>query len=173
MQEILDFWFNRLSEEDWYARSDALDEEIRTRFGAVHGQVVTGETAHWRDMPEGRLAEVIVLDQFSRNMFRNQARAFALDCMALALSQEAIRNGADRRLDGAKRAFLYMPFMHSESRLIHEQAVVLFRDLPNLEYEMKHKAIIDRFGRYPYRNAVLSRASTPEEIEWMKTNTSF
>lgn len=173
MNDILDFWFQDLRPEDWYARSDALDARIRAKFAVTYDRVLAGETAHWRDTPEGRLAEIIVLDQFSRNMFRDQARAFAADPMALALAQEAIRCGADRRLDVTRRAFLYMPFMHSESRRMHEQAMALFKDLPNLEYEIRHKAIIDRFGRYPHRNAALSRESTAEELEWMASNPGF
>jgi uncharacterized protein (DUF924 family) len=89
------------------------------------------------------------------------------------LSQEAVRSGADRKLDDTRRAFFYMPFMHSESRRIHEQAMLLFKDLPNLEHEIRHKAIIDRFGRYPHRNAALSRVSTAEELEWMASNPGF
>jgi uncharacterized protein (DUF924 family) len=143
------------------------------RFESTYRRVVAGETAHWRDSPEGRLAEIIVLDQFPRNMFRGRRVAFAADPMALALSQEAIRAGADRKLDDIRRGFLYMPFMHSESRVIHEQAMVLFKNLPNLDYEILHKAIIDRFGRYPHRNAALSRTSTTEELEWMASNPGF
>lgn len=173
MQDVLDFWFRELQPSDWYARSVELDARIRTRFETIHQQVAAGETSEWRDTPGGRLAEIIVLDQFSRNMFRDQSQAFATDPMALALSQEAIRSGADRELDDTRRAFLYMPFMHSESRRIHERALVLFRDLPNLDYELRHKAIIDRFGRYPHRNAALGRTSTAEEIEWMARNPGF
>jgi uncharacterized protein (DUF924 family) len=173
MKNVLDFWFSTLQPADWFSSSRELDARITARFTSIHQQVVAGETAHWRDMPEGRLAEVIVLDQFSRNMFRGSALAFAADPMALALSQEAIRCGADLRLDATRRAFLYMPFMHSESRLIHEQAMVLFRELPNLEYEIRHKAIIDRFGRYPHRNAALGRASTYEELTWMAVTPGF
>jgi uncharacterized protein (DUF924 family) len=173
MDKVLDFWFNVLQPADWFASSRALDTRIRAQFASTHSQVMAGENAHWRETAEGRLAEIIVLDQFSRNMFRDTAQAFAADPMALALSQEAIRSGADRRLDNSRRAFLYMPFMHSESRSIHEQAIVLFKDLPNLEYEILHKAIIDRFGRYPHRNVALSRVSTAEELEWMASNPGF
>lgn len=173
MQEVLDFWFGSLQPSEWFAKSDALDARISTLFATTHAEVVAGENAHWRDHPEGRLAEIIVLDQFSRNMFRGQARAFAADAMALALAQEAIRCGADQRLSDVQRGFLYLPFMHSESRLIHEQAMVLFRGLSGYEYEIQHKAIIDRFGRYPHRNAALSRQSTAEERQWMETNPGF
>jgi uncharacterized protein (DUF924 family) len=119
----------------------------------------------------GRLAEVIVLDQFSRNMFRNSPLSFAHDALALALAQEAIAVGADKSLNQTERSFLYMPFMHSESLKIHEIATRLFRDNGNqnsLAFELKHKAIIARFGRYPHRNSILGRKSTDEEIEFLK-----
>jgi uncharacterized protein (DUF924 family) len=173
MQDVLNFWFHELQPDDWYAASAALDERIGARFASTYRAAFAGELAHWRDTPPGRLAEIIVLDQFSRNMFRGRAEAFAADPVALVLSQEAIRAGADRELDDARRAFLYMPFMHSESPRIHEQAVVLFKDLPNLDYELRHKTIIDRFGRYPHRNTALSRTSTAEELDWMSRNPGF
>jgi uncharacterized protein (DUF924 family) len=125
----------------------------------------------WRKDAHGRLAEVIVLDQFSRNMFRNSPLSFTCDSLALALAQEAISVGADKSLNQAERSFLYMPFMHSESLKIHEIATELFRDNGNknsLDFELKHKAIIARFGRYPHRNSILGRKSTDEEIEFLK-----
>ncbi len=173
MKDELEFWFHTLKPADWYKKSDELDTDIRERFAALYHQIVAGEKAEWRDEPEGRLAEIIVLDQFSRNMFRGDAQSFSADPLALALAQEAVRAKADRQLDDKKRAFLYMPYMHSESRKVHEQAMALFADLPNLTFEIKHKAIIDRFGRYPHRNEMLGRKSTAEEIEWMKTNSGF
>ncbi len=125
----------------------------------------------------GRLAEIIVLDQFPRNMFRDHARSFASDAMALCLSQEAIRNKADNQLKGKQLSFLYMPFMHSESRQIHVVAEQLFSHpevAGNLDFELKHKAIIDRFGRYPHRNKILGRESSDEEIEFLtQANSSF
>ena len=173
MQDILNFWFHILKPSDWYKKSDELDARIKTEFESTYHQVVAGETSHWRDTAEGRLAEIIVLDQFARNMFRNSPLAFSADSLALALSQEAIRCSHDLELDDSKRAFLYMPFMHSESGIIHEQAMVLFKDLSNLNFEIKHKAIIDRFGRYPHRNKILGRTSTAQEIEWMENNSGF
>lgn len=173
-QEVLHFWFEELGPADRFRKSETLDKTIRERFLATHAAVIAGETADWRDTAPGRLAEVIVLDQFSRNMYRDTAAAFAADPQALTLSQEAIRQGDDQQLEGLQRVFLYMPFMHSESVRIHEQALTLFADFPdNLEFEIRHKAIIDRFGRYPYRNAILGRESTPEELSWLETNSSF
>ena len=172
--DVLAFWFETLEPSDWYRRSDDVDARIVERFEPTYRSAAACELESWRDTAEGRLAEIIVLDQFPRNMFRDSGEAFAADPLALALSQEAVRAGADRELDDARRAFLYMPYMHSESALVHERAMELFADLPeNLEFEKKHKVIIDRFGRYPHRNAALGRESTPEEARWLETNEGF
>jgi uncharacterized protein (DUF924 family) len=174
MNEVLAFWFETLSPSDWYRKSDELDTRIREQFEPTYRRVMAGETWQWGDTPRGRLAQILVLDQFGRNMFRGNAAAFAGDPVALVLAQEAVRCGDDRQLDDVERAFLYMPFMHSESAAVHEQAMQLFADLPkSLDYEIRHKAIIDRFGRYPHRNAVLGRLSTPEELAWMGENPGF
>ena len=170
-QDVLHFWFEEATPEQLFEKDEAFDAQIRARFGETPAAAARGELASWRATPEGRLAEIIVLDQFSRNLFRDDARAFATDGMALVLAQEAIRAGADRGMPAIRRAFLYMPFMHSESRVIHAEAERLFRQ-PGLEnnyaFELKHKAIIDRFGRFPHRNRVLGRASTPEELAFLQ-----
>ncbi|MBM3618544.1 MAG: DUF924 domain-containing protein [Alphaproteobacteria bacterium] len=163
---VLDFWFVESTPEDWFAVSTDFDALIHARFADVYAAAAAGELWKWRKKPEGRLAEIIVLDQFSRNLFRNDPRAFAHDTMALALAQEAVSIGADAFLPEARRHFLYMPYMHSESAAIHVEALRLFTLLGNdnaLDYEHKHKVIIDRFGRYPHRNKVLGRESTAEE----------
>lgn len=166
-QDILHFWFTELIPKDWFTKNLELDQQIAQRFGAVHRAAVQGELSPWRSDALGRLAEILVLDQFSRNIYRDQPGAFSADGMALILAQEAIGQRCDDALPSAShRSFLYMPFMHSESAVIHEMAVKLFShpDLAyNLDFEMRHKAIIDRFGRYPHRNAILGRASTSEE----------
>lgn len=172
-QDVLGFWFEELDEKDRFRKSDKLDAQIRNRFETLFMQVESGETWHWRESATGRLAEIIVLDQFTRNMYRDTPRSFASDPMALALAQEAVRQNCDRDLTDVQRAFLYMPYMHSESRKVHEQAMLLFQGLPNLEYEIKHKAIIDQFGRYPHRNAILARESTAEEQQWLEHNQGF
>ena len=165
-EPILDFWFTELTPKHHYAKDTALDEAIRTRFGATLEAAARCELFAWRATPEGRLAEVLVLDQFSRNVYRDTPRAFAQDALALALAQELVASGQDRSLPLAQRSFAYMPYMHSESALVHAQAVVLF-DQPgmedNLRFEQRHQAIIARFGRYPHRNAILGRESTTEE----------
>lgn len=173
MNDVLEFWFNTVERSDWFKKSDELDARIKTLFQTTHQQIMVGEMAHWRETADGRLAEIIVLDQFSRNMFRGLPESFGSDHLALALAQEAVRSGADQGLDDAKRTFMYMPFMHSESQLIHQHAMELFKDLPALEHEIKHKVIIDQFGRYPHRNAVLGRESSAEETEWLQTNSGF
>lgn len=169
--EVLTFWFEQCEPKDWWQKNHDFDVMIQQRFGLLQQAASQGELFQWRECAEGRLAEVIVLDQFSRNIFRDQPAAFACDSMALALSQEAIRQGADCDLTEQQRLFLYMPFMHSESKVIHEQAMHLFEQLgleSNLEFERKHKAIIDRFGRYPHRNDILGRRSSAEELAFLK-----
>lgn len=171
-QDILHFWFNELSVKDWWSKNDLLDQNITRRFGDLHHQASQGELWSWRESCQGRLAEIIVLDQFSRNIYRNHRKSFANDPMALALSQEAVAKSCDQNLSADEKSFLYIPFMHSESSAIHHQAVKLY-DQPglekNLEFEILHKNIIDRFGRYPHRNKILGRESTKEEIDFLKT----
>ena len=167
---ILDFWFAEITPKHWWIKSDDFDELIRSRFGRVHRAAQAGELFAWRQHANGRLAEIIVLDQFSRNICRNHADAFSSDGMALALAQTAIAEGADRDLPLDRRAFLYMPYMHSESPAIHEQAIQLFSQPGlegNLDFALRHKAIIDRFGRYPHRNQVLERASSAPEVAFL------
>lgn len=170
-ETVLAFWFKELEQKQWFIKDPALDRHITERFSDFHKAASAGELYHWRKTAHGRLAEIIVLDQFSRNIFRDRPEAFATDAMALVLAQEAVLLGADRKLTKPQeRAFLYMPYMHSESELIHEIAIDLF-DQPgleeNYEFEIKHKRIIDRFGRYPHRNDLLNRPSTPEEIAFL------
>ncbi|MDX1268898.1 MAG: DUF924 family protein, partial [Oceanisphaera sp.] len=144
---------------------------IRRRFSDLHRRACLGELFEWRTRAEGRLAEIIVLDQFSRNMYRDQPAAFAADGMALALAQEAITAGAERGLTKQQRVFLYMPMMHSESLKVHDVALALFEKngiADNLAFELRHRDIIARFGRYPHRNAILGRESTAEELAFLQ-----
>jgi uncharacterized protein (DUF924 family) len=168
--KIIDFWFSELQPRQWWFKDEAVDCEIRQRFQAVHDSAVKGELHAWRAETLGRLAEIIVLDQFSRNLYRGTALAFAHDVAALVLAQEAVNGCALQLLSPAQATFLLMPYMHSESLAVHEQSVELHRRPgleTRLEWELKHKAIIERFGRYPHRNAVLGRASTPEELAFL------
>lgn len=171
-EEVLTFWLEESGYSQWWSKDDAFDATIRERFWDTHVAACAGELWHWRATPEGRLAEVIVLDQFSRNLFRDDPRAFAQDGMALALAQMAIDSGADDKLpQQAQKRFLYMPFMHSESKAMHEVAMQLFcsiEDENTVKYEKLHKKIIDKFGRYPHRNKVLGRETTAEEAEFLK-----
>ena len=167
---VLHFWFDELTDKQHFVKDTALDDLIRTRFGETFEAATRCELFGWRATPQGRLAEIIVLDQFSRNVYRDSPRAFAQDSLALSLAQELLGSGQDLALTTAQRCFAYMPFMHSESLLIHTQAVKLFA-LPglesNLDFELRHQAIIARFGRYPHRNAVLGRSSTAEEVAFL------
>ena len=169
-QDILHFWFDELSPKQHFAKDAALDAAIGTRFGATLEAAAKCELFAWRATPEGRLAEIIVLDQFSRNVYRDTPRSFAQDALALVLAQELVASTQDRSLPLAQRSFGYMPYMHSESAVVHAQAVVVF-DQPGLEdtlrFELHHKEIIDRFGRYPHRNAILGRISTAEELAFL------
>lgn len=169
---VLDFWFKELTPKDHFKKSEELDQHIRDRFSLLHQMASQSELFSWRKTPRGRLAEIIVLDQFSRNIYRDSPLAFRWDELSLALAQEAIYQEADQKLNSSERAFLYMPFMHSESKIIHEEALRLFTEAgleDNLKFEIAHKKIIDQFGRYPHRNELLGRESTPEELEFLKT----
>lgn len=168
--EVIKFWFEDIEPKQRFLKDAAFDELIRSRFGALHERARTGLLYAWREHPLDALAEVIILDQFSRNMFRDSAEAFAYDTLALVLAQESVRRKLDAELDSRQKAFLYMPFMHSESAEIHEIALYLFGQ-PGLEdnfnFELRHKEIIDRFGRYPRRNEVLGRTSTADELDFL------
>ncbi|RKG53279.1 DUF924 domain-containing protein [Acinetobacter cumulans] len=169
-QDILDFWFSAETQPHWFAKSDEFDAIIEKNFKNVHLQATQSELWTWRQHASGRLAEIIVLDQFSRNLYRQSAQAFAHDAMALSLAQEAVQQGLDQQLPAEQRAFLYLPYMHSESKLIQVQSLALFEHLANpinLDFAQQHKVIIDRFGRYPHRNSVLNRPSTATEIEFL------
>ena len=168
---ILTFWFEEITPKQWWVKDSDFDQMINERFATIHQAAHAGELFSWRESAEGRLAEVIVLDQFSRNIYRDTPASFASDPLALCLAQHAVSLGLDEQLNGQYCQFLYMPYMHSESAAIHRVAEQLFSNprLPaGLDFELKHKAIIDRFGRYPHRNAILGRTSTAEEVEFLK-----
>ena len=168
---VLQFWFEDIKPAQWWKKDPQFDELIAQRFGELHARAGRCELYEWRDSARGRLAEIIVLDQFSRNIHRDSGLAFANDPLALALAQEAVRAGADTELSAEQRVFLYLPFMHSESLLIHRIALQLFERnglASNLDFERRHMAIIERFGRYPHRNGLLGRESTPEELEFLQ-----
>ncbi len=165
-QDVIQFWFDEITPKQWWIKDQDFDQLLVDRYQRLLESAVKGELFSWRETLLGRLAEIIVLDQFSRNIYRDDARAFAADPVALVLSQEVVRKQRYDGLSSNQIQFLLMPYMHSESLLIHEEAVKLF-DKPglegNLDFEYKHKVIIERFGRYPHRNDILGRDSTVEE----------
>ena len=179
-QDILDFWFGPREERgasrrEWFRKDEAFDQRLRERFGALHAAAASGERDGWRAECQPMLALVIVLDQFSRNLYRDDARAFAQDAHALACSREALARGDDRLLLPVERQFLYMPFEHSEDLADQDRCVELMGALDAypqtrglVEWAHKHRDIIRRFGRFPHRNAALGRTSTSEEREFLQ-----
>lgn len=171
-QVIIDYWFSERVQKKCWGKDPVFDEEIRERFLGLYKRAVAGELVLWRVTPEGRLAEVIVLDQFPRNMFRDTAVAFAYDYLARKCTRAAVESGDNNALTSTQQGFLYMPLMHSEEAADHELAVQLYASHPELasklQFELRHKVIIDRFGRYPHRNAILGRESTDEETLFLQ-----
>ena len=193
--DILDFWFvpregeaaadgaqaiasahgrARVERGVWFRKDDAFDREIRERFDAALAAGISGAFGEWCTMPEGSLARVVLLDQFTRNAFRGTPAAYAGDPGALATAEDAIERGFDDRLEAHERWFLYMPFQHSESLALQERAVELFAALAAqtgltgpLRYAERHRDIVRRFGRFPHRNEILGRASTAEELAFL------
>lgn len=170
-QNVLDFWFNPENKPFWFQKNETFDQQISEKFYDAWHAGSQGLLASWREKIQGRCAEIIVLDQFSRNLNRDNANAFAQDPMALVLAQEAVKNPDFPNLSEDQKKFTLMPFMHSESSAIHQQGLPLFEALGDeltLQFELKHKAIIDQFGRYPHRNDILHRQSTLAELEFLK-----
>ena len=180
--EVLDFWFGSRGSpefgrprEVWFKKSETFDDAIRTRFLDLHREAAGGRLLHWRAEAESLLALIVVLDQFSRNMFRGTERAFATDAQALEAAQLALAQGFDRSLLPVQRWFVYLPFEHAEDLAHQRRSLELFGELHNdpdsagaIDYARRHYEIIERFGRFPHRNAILGRASTPEEIEFLQ-----
>lgn len=168
---MLDYWFDELKPQQQFAKDDAVDAEIARRFGHARNVVLASGAAGWRDKPDALLAAVILLDQFSRNIYRGSPQAFAADPLALALTLEAIGKGWDRDMAPERAAFLYMPLMHAENveaqRMSLEKFTALGRP-ENLRFAMEHAVVIEQFGRYPSRNAALGRESTAAEREYLQ-----
>lgn len=179
---VLEFWFGRVDEpgygefrEAWFRKDPAFDDEVRERFGDLYEEAASGSLDGWRDDARSCLALVILLDQFPRNMFRGDPRTHATDGKALETSKYAVDRALDRELPAFQRQFLYMPFMHSEDIEDQRRSVELFEILaggPNstdvTSYAVNHMEIVQRFGRFPHRNEVLGRPSTPEEAEFLQ-----
>lgn len=168
-QALLDFWFVEHDGKDWFGGSAAFDAKVSSRFMLTLKQAERCELFEWRDTPKGRLAEIIILDQFSRQLYRGSGDAFKNDPLALALAQEAVASGDDMRLSESEQQFLYMPYMHSESMAIQNEGLNLFRKLSDelYQFQVGHAEVIKRFGRFPKRNQALGRTSTPDEIAYI------
>lgn len=169
-REVLRFWLEETPADKRFAKDDALDAEITKRFAQWRDEVLAGDAKGWADDPVALLGAIVLLDQFSRNIHRNSPRAFEGDGLALRLARLAVENGWDTNMSELERQFVYLPFEHSENADDQRESVRLFTDLGDAEvlrYAHDHKAVIDRFGRYPSRNAVLGRQSTPEEEEFL------
>jgi uncharacterized protein (DUF924 family) len=167
--EVLRFWFDE-HPRDWFVKNPAFDAQIRSRFLALHEDAAAGQLAHWADAPRSCLALVIVLDQFPRNMFRGEARAFAADPLARAAARVIHDRGWDKQMTQPEQLFAYLPLEHSESMADQNLSCELMKDFgeEQLRYALRHREIIERFGRFPHRNGILGRESTAAEIEFLK-----
>jgi len=172
LESVLTFWFVTHSEDDWFGAKPEFDAELARYFADTHAWVAAGNAVAWRISPSGRLAEIIVLDQFSRQLYRKRPEAFASDPLALRLARELVATGGDLTLEPRRRMFAYLPFMHSEDLAVHAEAAPLFAafgDEKFSDFERRHVETLERFGRYPYRNEALGRPSTPEELDYIKS----
>lgn len=181
-EAILTFWFGQPDESEygksrkiWFTKDPAFDREIRDRFYEDYKLAAAGTLDHWRELPQSCLALIILLDQFPRNMFRGQPQAFATDPQALAAAQYAVERGFDQQLLPVQRWFVYLPFEHSENLEHQNQCVALYQQLSDhpesletIDYALRHRAVIERFGRFPHRNKILGRETTPKEAEFLK-----
>jgi len=189
--DVLNFWFGTLDAagcadaahaERWWKKNQSFDDELRQRFGTLHEAIANGDHDDWLKTPRGRLAYVIALDQFSRNLFRDSPRMYAYDAKALGAARKGVAASVDKALAHDERIFLYMPFEHSEELADQALCITLFarmceglsgdalkRAQDNVTYARRHHDIVKRFGRFPHRNAILGRASTPEEAEFLTT----
>lgn len=182
-EAVLTFWFGEIRDEPayfeeyaprWFVQNADFDQEIVRRFRADYELAAQGQLTHWTETARGGLALILVLDQFPRNMFRNDPRAFATDPLAQQIAEQMIAAGLDRQLRLVERYFVYVPFMHSENRAHQQRSVMLFQQLAeerayfDTSYAVRHQEVIDRFGRFPHRNTVLGRVSTPEELAFLK-----
>ncbi len=175
IQSVTHFWFSELGPKDWFAVNPAVDATVRARFLDLYRAMKSAPPDAARLDADGHLAAVIVFDQFPRNLFRGTAEAFATDALALRLSDDAVARGLDEGLGVHERQFLYMPHMHSEEPAVQARSVELFDSLgfpEALLAALDHKDVIDRFGRFPYRNKALGRASTPDEEAFLKVHPS-
>lgn len=175
-QEVLDFWFSAVAAKRWFRSTPAFDAEIRSRFEPLWQAARDGQLSGWEDTPEGALALVIVLDQLPLNMYRDQPAGYVTEAASREVAARAIARGFDAALEDRQKAFLYLPFMHSEDPADQERSVALFERAglsDNLKWARHHRDIVRRFGRFPHRNAVLRRESTAEELAWLASPEAF
>jgi uncharacterized protein (DUF924 family) len=169
-EDVLAYWFDELTPEDWFRKSDATDATIRERFGALHLALARAVPEGWRADARARLALIIVLDQFSRNIYRDTPLAFATDGLALSEARRMVDSGADLEVEQDARVFVYMPFEHAENLVDQNRAVALISalgDATYTDYAERHRDVIEKFGRFPHRNALLGRTSTPAEEAYL------
>lgn len=170
-ESVLDFWFKETPSQQWFQKNPDFDHQIQRRFGPALAAAVAGELDAWLESPRGSLAMVILLDQFSRNIYRDDPRAFAGDEKARTITKTLIENGADKEFESRERTFLYMPLMHSEDEADQGLSVEIFEAYSNpntADFARRHRDIIVRYGRFPHRNKILGRPSTPAEVEFLK-----
>ncbi len=175
-EDILTFWFSERVKPLWYNSTPEFDQELREKYLDTYLAALNGELSAWEETPQGALALVVCLDQFPLNMFRNQAEGFAGEAPSRQIAARAIEKGFDQSLDGAQKAFMYMPYMHSEDIADQDRVLELFSNAglgDNLKWANHHRDIVSRFGRFPHRNAILDRQSTPEEIAYLQSDDAF
>ncbi len=175
-KDVLAFWFADGMQKRWFRSTPELDEQIRTRFESLWHRAANGEYDHWSASAEGALALVVVLDQLPLNMYRGTPKAFATEAKAVQIALDAVDAGLDQQLENDHQAFLYMPLMHSEDRSHQDRAVQLFEAaglVANARFARHHRDLIRRFGRFPHRNAILGRASTPDELDYLASAEAF
>ena len=175
-EEIIGFWFSTRARPLWFNSTPEFDAELREHFLPTYRAALSGELAHWADTAEGALALVLCLDQLPLNMFRGQVESFAGEGLSRLIAEEAIERGFDQSLSNEQKAFLYMPYMHSEDLADQDRALALFEQaglMDNLKWAKHHRDIVARFGRFPHRNAILGRESTAEENAWLASEEAF
>lgn len=176
IEELLDFWFSARVAKRWFKSTPAFDDELRDKFAATYNAACRGVLDDWCTSTHGALALVILFDQIPLNIFRNQPQSYATEARARAIAAQAIAQGWDAELSGPQKAFLYLPYMHSEDLADQDRSVALYREAGlthNLRFAEHHREIVRRFGRFPHRNAILGRESNAEEITWLASKQAF